>query len=50
MINLIKIAFLTGDSKPLPGDDGYAWLEECEPPDNFHLVGSTYMGPRIVDN
>uniref|UniRef100_J3KX45 cysteine dioxygenase n=2 Tax=Oryza brachyantha TaxID=4533 RepID=J3KX45_ORYBR len=39
-----------GDSRSLPGGDGYAWLEECEPPDNFHLVGSNYMGPRIVDN
>lgn len=48
--NVSSSAPSAGDSKPLPGDDGYAWLEECEPPDNFHLVGSTYMGPRIVDN
>uniref|UniRef100_A0A0E0JF06 cysteine dioxygenase n=1 Tax=Oryza punctata TaxID=4537 RepID=A0A0E0JF06_ORYPU len=48
--NVSSSAPSAGDSKPLPGGDGYAWLEECEPPDNFHLVGSTYMGPSIVDN
>ena len=33
----------------LPGGDRYEWLEESEPPEGFYLVGSTYMGPRILD-
>ncbi|KAL5226613.1 hypothetical protein ABZP36_014878 [Zizania latifolia] len=48
--NISSSAPSAGDSKSLPGDDGYAWLEECEPPRDFRLVGSTYMGPRILDN
>ncbi|KAF0916042.1 hypothetical protein E2562_000671 [Oryza meyeriana var. granulata] len=47
--NVSSSAPSAGDPRPLSGGDGYAWLEECETPDNFHLVGSTYMGPRIVD-
>ena len=33
----------------LPGGDRYEWLEESETPQDFYLVGSTYMGPRILD-
>jgi cysteamine dioxygenase len=33
----------------MPGGDSYEWLEESEPPQDFYLVGSTYMGPRILD-
>ncbi|KAG8045917.1 hypothetical protein GUJ93_ZPchr0008g12124 [Zizania palustris] len=48
--NVSSSAPSAGDSKPLPGSDGYAWLKESEQPKDFHLVGSTYMGPRILDN
>ncbi|GJN32191.1 hypothetical protein PR202_gb20675 [Eleusine coracana subsp. coracana] len=42
--------FLTGDSMSIPGGDRYDFLEEREPPQDFYLVGSTYMGPRILDH
>uniref|UniRef100_A0A0D9UXN4 cysteine dioxygenase n=1 Tax=Leersia perrieri TaxID=77586 RepID=A0A0D9UXN4_9ORYZ len=48
--NVASSAPSAGDSRSFPRGDGYAWLEECERPANFHLVGSTYMGPRILDN
>ncbi|KAK3160568.1 hypothetical protein QOZ80_1BG0061280 [Eleusine coracana subsp. coracana] len=43
-------SYSVGDSMSIPGGDRYDFLEEREPPQDFYLVGSTYMGPRILDH
>ncbi|XP_062194865.1 plant cysteine oxidase 2-like [Phragmites australis] len=48
--NVSSSATSVGDSMSLPGGDRYACLEESEPPQDYYLVGSTYMGPRILDH
>ncbi|PAN32650.1 hypothetical protein PAHAL_5G502600 [Panicum hallii] len=47
--NVSSSAISVGGSMLMPGGDSYEWLEESEPPQDFYLVGSTYMGPRILD-
>ncbi|KAF8705753.1 hypothetical protein HU200_030956 [Digitaria exilis] len=46
--NVSSSAFSVGGSMVLPDGDRYEWLEEIEIP--HYLVGSTYMGPRILDH
>ncbi|CAL4978303.1 unnamed protein product [Urochloa decumbens] len=48
--NVSSSAISVGGSMLLPGADRYELLEESEPPEGFYLVGSTYMGPRILDH
>ncbi|XP_066308272.1 plant cysteine oxidase 1-like [Miscanthus floridulus] len=48
--NVSSSAISVAGTTILPGGDRYEWLEESEPPRNFYLVGSTYMGPRILDH
>ena len=31
-------------------NNGYAWLEERDKPEDFMVVGALYRGPRIVEN
>eukprot|EP01018_Ginkgo_biloba_P011158 Gb_25023 [translate_table: standard] len=40
---------LPDDGNTMPSDDeqGYAWLEEIERPDDFFVRGAAYKGPRI---
>ncbi|WVZ72617.1 hypothetical protein U9M48_021047 [Paspalum notatum var. saurae] len=44
-----SLAISSGGSMLLP-EGRYEWLDESEPPEDFSLVGSTYMGPRILDH
>ncbi|KXG31656.1 plant cysteine oxidase 2 isoform X1 [Sorghum bicolor] len=48
--NVASSAISVAGSTIVPGGDRYEWLEESEPPRDFYLVGSTYMGPRILDH
>lgn len=47
---LMEKVHFTAGSTILPGVDRYEWLEESEPSRDFYLVGSTYMGPKILDH
>lgn len=48
--NVRSSAISVAGSTILPGGDRYEWLEESEPSRDFYLVGSTYMGPKILDH
>ncbi|XP_008809715.2 plant cysteine oxidase 2-like isoform X2 [Phoenix dactylifera] len=48
--NDFPYATFPGAADVAPGEDeGYAWLEAREKPDDFIVVGAKYRGPRIVE-